>query len=81
MIFGAVAGFIAHAVDTQDVKGGLSSTMLIGILGALVGGAASTMLFGDYLFKFDLVNFTLAISFTILALLIQRSIFIKHTSS
>jgi uncharacterized membrane protein YeaQ/YmgE (transglycosylase-associated protein family) len=75
IIFGGVVGLIAHIADTQKADGGVVTSVGIGILGALFGGFVAHMLFGDTLFLLDVSSITLALSLTILSLLVYRTVF------
>lgn len=44
IILGLIAGAIAKAVDPAARGGGILSTMLLGIIGAFVGGTLATLL-------------------------------------
>lgn len=75
IIFGGVAGFVAHIADTEKVDGGVVTSIGIGILGAVFGGVVAHFLFGDSLFLLDASSITLALSLTILSLLVYRTVF------
>lgn len=75
IIFGGIAGLIAHLADTERVDGGVVTSVGIGVLGALFGGVVAHFLFGDSLFLLDASSITLALSLTILALLVYRTVF------
>jgi uncharacterized membrane protein YeaQ/YmgE (transglycosylase-associated protein family) len=75
VIFGGIAGLVAHLVDTKEAGGGVVTSIGIGMLGALFGGVIAHFLFGDTLFLLDASSITLALSLTILALLVYRTVF------
>jgi len=43
LLFGAVIGAIIHLIDSGRVKGGIFSTVILGMMGALFGGFVSTL--------------------------------------
>ena len=75
IIFGGVAGYIAHIADTTPTDGGVVTSITIGVLGAIFGGLVAHVIFGDVDFLPDLSSITLALSVTILSLLIYRTVF------
>lgn len=44
VVFGLIAGFLARMIHPGDDRMGLLGTMLLGIIGSLVGGGIATML-------------------------------------
>ena len=46
LVVGFITGAIIHLIDQRDVRGGFIATTVTGILGALVGGFLSALLFG-----------------------------------
>ena len=59
--FGLIAGFLARLAMPGRAPGGLIATIVLGILGALVGGFIGTQLgFGD-ISGFDLRSLILAV--------------------
>ena len=48
LILGLLAGFIAKAIFPGDDPGGLIITMIIGVVGALLGGFLASVLFGAH---------------------------------
>lgn len=76
-VFGILAGIVAHYSDNREAKGGktLVGAILVGILGALSGGLFAMVLFGEITSSFDIFSFILAISASLIILLIHRSVF------
>src|SRR5829696_5837595 len=74
-VLGLVAGAIAKAIMPGDDPGGIFVTMLIGIVGALVGGfIASALDIGDLDDFFDIGTWVIAILGSLLLLLAYRAI-------
>jgi uncharacterized membrane protein YeaQ/YmgE (transglycosylase-associated protein family) len=74
LIAGAVAQFIMPGRDpgqSMDPKG-FAITTLLGIAGAAIGGALSSLLFGWGVDGFDLRSFVVAIIGALLLLLVYR---------
>jgi uncharacterized membrane protein YeaQ/YmgE (transglycosylase-associated protein family) len=74
VIFGFIVGFIIHLIDNRDVRGGVVSTTLTGILGALIGGFLSNAIFGVGVTGFNLTSFIIAVVGALLLVLIQRMV-------
>jgi uncharacterized membrane protein YeaQ/YmgE (transglycosylase-associated protein family) len=74
IVLGLVAGAIAKAILPGDDPGGIFVTMLIGIVGALVGGfIASALNIGDLDEFFDIGTWIIAILGSLLLLVIYRA--------
>jgi uncharacterized membrane protein YeaQ/YmgE (transglycosylase-associated protein family) len=72
---GLIAGAIAKAILPGDDPGGIFITMLIGIVGAIVGGLiASAVDIGDLDGFFDVGTWVIAILGSLLLLLVYRAI-------
>ena len=73
IILGLLAGAIAKAILPGDDPGGIFITMVIGIVGALVGGfIASALDIGDLGDFFDIGTWLIAIAGSLLLLMIYR---------
>ena len=73
IVLGLLAGAIAKAIMPGDDPGGIFVTMLIGIVGALVGGfIASALDVGDLDEFFDIGTWLIAIGGSLLLLLLYR---------
>ena len=75
ILFGLLAGFVARiAVPGRDRLGCLA-TVAVGIVGALIGGFAGEVLFGDEVeFGWDLKPFLLSVAGAIVLLLLLRAV-------
>jgi uncharacterized membrane protein YeaQ/YmgE (transglycosylase-associated protein family) len=73
IVLGLLAGAIAKAILPGDDPGGIFVTMLIGIVGAIVGGfIASALGIGDLDEFFDIGTWLIAIAGSLLLLLVYR---------
>jgi uncharacterized membrane protein YeaQ/YmgE (transglycosylase-associated protein family) len=74
IILGLVAGLIAKAIMPGDDPGGLVITILLGIVGALVGGFIASALFNAPIDKefFDLATWVAAITGALILLALYR---------
>ncbi len=75
VVFGLIAGLIAHSFDSEEVRGGIFGSILLGITGSLVGGFVANMLFGVNHFTFDLPSFIIAIAGSLLVLFVYHTAF------
>ncbi|HEU4656724.1 MAG TPA: GlsB/YeaQ/YmgE family stress response membrane protein [Capillimicrobium sp.] len=75
LVLGLVAGAIAKLIMPGDDPGGIIVTMIIGILGAIVGGLiASALDIGDLDEFFDIGTWIIAILGSLLLLAIYRMV-------
>jgi uncharacterized membrane protein YeaQ/YmgE (transglycosylase-associated protein family) len=74
IVLGVIAGAIAKAILPGDDPGGIIVTMIIGIVGAVLGGFLATVLFGqDTLDEFfDVSTWLTAIVGSIILLVLYR---------
>lgn len=74
ILFGLIAGALAKVLMPGEDPGGFLVTILIGIVGALLGGWLGTLLFGVGISGFNLPSFLVAIGGAILLLVIYRAV-------
>ena len=76
IILGLIAGAIAKAIMPGDDPGGILGTMLIGVVGALLGGFLASAIFGgDPMDEFfDISTWLTAIIGALLLLFIVRQV-------
>jgi uncharacterized membrane protein YeaQ/YmgE (transglycosylase-associated protein family) len=75
IVLGLLAGAIAKAIMPGDDPGGIFVTMIIGIVGAIVGGfIASALNVGDLDEFFDIGTWLLAIGGSLLLLFLYRMV-------
>jgi len=72
VIFGLIAGAIAKFLHPGDDPGGIIVTIIIGILGAVVGGYIATLLGWGAVDGFNLGSFAIAVLGAILLLFLYR---------
>ncbi len=72
IIFGLIAGFIARAIMPGSGPGGCLLTIILGILGAMVGGFIGVQIGWGTVQGFDLRSFGLAIAGALLLLFVYR---------
>jgi uncharacterized membrane protein YeaQ/YmgE (transglycosylase-associated protein family) len=81
IVLGLIAGAIAKAILPGDDPGGIFVTMLIGIVGAIVGGfIASALGIGDLDEFFDIGTWVIAIAGSLLLLLVYRMVVGRRTT-
>lgn len=73
MVFGLVVGVIANLLDPQPSRGGMLGAIVLGIVGALVGGFLSTFVFGVGITGFNFTSFAVAILGSLLVLYVERA--------
>lgn len=74
IVFGLIAGAIAKLIMPGDDPGGCIVTILLGIVGAVIGGFIGTQLDLGTITGFDLRSFFLAVLGAVILLLIYRAI-------
>ena len=75
IVLGLLAGAIAKAIMPGDDPGGIFVTMIIGIVGAILGGViASALGVGDLDEFFDIGTWLIAIAGSLLLLFIYRMV-------
>lgn len=71
VIFGLITGTIASLLAKNKVRGGFVSSIILGVLGAVVGGFMANILFRLDPGRFELSTVLLAVSGALLLLLVQ----------
>lgn len=74
-ILGFVVGFIAHRVDPGEARGGISATILLSIVGAILGGFLAPFIFNVPVNDFSLHGFVAALVGSVILALIHRLFF------
>lgn len=78
IIFGALVGWVASVVMRTDERQGALANIIVGIVGALIGGGISRLLGGGGITGFNLRSFVLAIFGAIILLLFVRLLSGRH---
>jgi uncharacterized membrane protein YeaQ/YmgE (transglycosylase-associated protein family) len=74
IVFGLIAGALAKFLMPGEDPGGCVITIIIGVVGALLGGYLATMLGYGGISGFDFRSFVIAVIGSILLLIIWRMI-------
>ncbi len=77
IIFGLIAGAIAKAIHPGPDPGGLVVTMLIGVVGAFLGGIIGRAVFHTGVSGFNAPSFLLAIAGSLILLVIYRAFVVR----
>lgn len=73
IVFGLVVGVIANVIDPQPERGGMPGTILLGVLGALLGGFIGDLIFGVGVTGFNLSSFLVAVIGSLILLSLSRA--------
>lgn len=73
ILFGLIAGAIAKVLMPGEDPGGFIVTILIGIVGALLGGWLGSLILGVGVSGFNVSSFLIAIAGAVLLLIIYRA--------
>lgn len=76
-IFGVIAGALAKAIMPGKDPGGFFVTMLIGIIGAMLGGWISTLLLNYDPNNWSIGGFLVAIAGALILLFIYRKVAVR----
>jgi uncharacterized membrane protein YeaQ/YmgE (transglycosylase-associated protein family) len=74
ILFGLIVGIVANAIDPSPNRGGILGSMLLGIVGAVVGGFLANLVFGISVTGFNLTSFLVAIVGSLLLLFLGRAV-------
>ncbi len=72
IIFGALAGWIASLIMHTDAQQGALANIIIGIVGAFIGGALSSLLGGPSVSGFNLMSIAIAVGGAVVLLGFMR---------
>lgn len=73
ILFGALAGWIASKIMNTDAKMGAMSNIVVGIIGAFLGGFLVQTMFGTSVGGFNIVSLLVAILGAIVLLAIVKA--------
>lgn len=71
IIFGLIAGSIANFLSPSS-QGGFIGSMILGIIGAVVGGYLGQRFFGVGVTGFNIMSFVVAVSGSLLVLFVSK---------
>lgn len=71
VLFGLIVGFIANFIGPVS-RGGIFGSIILGIVGAIVGGYLGQRFFGVGVTGFNLMSFVVAVAGALLVLLIGK---------
>lgn len=74
ILFGLIVGIVANAIDPAPNRGGILGSILLGIVGAVVGGFLANLIFGITVTGFNLTSFLVAVAGSLILLLIGRAV-------
>ncbi|MDY3363481.1 GlsB/YeaQ/YmgE family stress response membrane protein [Riemerella anatipestifer] len=77
LLFGLIAGAIAKAIHPGKDPGGWLMTIVIGILGSMVGGWLGSMLFNIDVTGFNLKSFFVAVGGALILLALYSRVIAK----
>ena len=72
LVFGFVVGFIVHLLDRSEFAGGFWGTVLTGVIGALVGGFLSSIIFGVGVTGFNIQSIVISVAGALIFASIER---------
>ena len=73
IVFGGIAGWLASIIMKTDSEMGVPANIIVGILGALIGGWVMTLFGGPSVSGFNISSFLVAILGAVILLAIVRA--------
>lgn len=73
ILFGLITGIIANIIDPHPARDGWLGTIILGVLGAILGGFLGNIVFGVGVTGFNVSSFTVAVLGTLLLVFIGRA--------
>lgn len=74
IVFGLIVGLIAQLLNPNPSKGGILSSAILGIVGAVTGGFVADALLGISITGFNLSSFVIAVAGAIVVVGIQNAL-------
>lgn len=74
LVFGLAIGVIASVIDETARKGGNLGTIMLAVLGALMGGLIANVVLGSSLASFNFDTFSIAVIGSLFIIFVQRSV-------
>ncbi len=72
VVFGAIVGWLASLI--MKTRGGLLMDIIVGIVGAVIGGFVMSMMGGAGVYGFNLYSFIVALVGSVILLAIVKSV-------
>lgn len=73
MVFGIIAGSLAQFLDPDQNRGGFISSLILGVLGSLLGGFLANLAFGVSITGFTFVSLATSLAGALLLLFLGRA--------
>ncbi len=70
IVFGALAGWVASLLTGRNSRMGCLANIVVGVLGALIGGFIMNLIVGDGSMNFDIGSFIVAVAGAVVLLLV-----------
>lgn len=74
ILFGLVVGIVSNTADQSEGEKGIVGSILLGIVGALVGGFFANLIFNISFTAFNVVAFFVAVIGSLLLLLFGKTV-------
>lgn len=74
IVFGALAGWIASLIAGKDKKHGLLGNVIVGIIGAFLGGFLMTFLDREGITGFNLYSLLVAVGGAVIVLFLKKKL-------
>ncbi len=74
IIFGLITGVVANAIDPHPSSGGVVGAIVLGVVGAVIGGFIANLTFGVGVTGFNVTSFAVAILGALLLLYVGRAL-------
>ncbi len=71
IVFGLIAGSIANFISPSST-GGIGGSIILGIIGAIVGGYLGQRFFGVSVTGFNVMSFVVAVAGSLLVIFVSR---------
>jgi uncharacterized membrane protein YeaQ/YmgE (transglycosylase-associated protein family) len=74
IIMGAIAGWVASMIAGTNAEQGVLGNIVVGVLGAILGGWAANAIFGQGLSGFDIRSFLIALVGSTVLLFVYKAV-------
>ena len=74
IVFGLIVGVIANLIDPRPSSGGMMGAIVLGILGAVVGGFLANTIFGASISGFNFTSLAIATLGSLLLLFVGKGL-------